>query len=274
MQRAWRRVLANKHKQQEQTRLISNLISSKDKNSVVSEPKIAWTMSVSPQTQLPCDNDKFNVDSDYTEMAGPVKEHLANLQYLQQSETSTSGGIMDDNQLIEVDDETHNLLRNSDETEDEFNRRLRKVNLLSLAHEFAALKADGPKIQQHQDHSPMSEVSTDSESEDDIMTSSSLPNKKELPLKQKEAWSEKSKIADPPKSSTPKPPENDKAAKTPSSEQQDFDVYNIESTMPEVMDWTYMEQQLKKAAEEQQMRQVCCWFSCIILDTTDETPIN
>ena len=53
------------------------------------------------------------------------------------------------------------------------------------------------------------------------------------------------------------------AAKTPSSERlQDFDVYNIESTMPEVMDWTLLEQQLQKAAEEQQQRQVWIFNSC------------
>ena len=53
--------------------------------------------------------------------------------------------------------------------------------------------------------------------------------------------------------------------KTPSSDRlQDFDVYNIENTLPEVMDWTLLEQQLQQAAEEQQQRQVARGV-CVIM---------
>ena len=205
LQRAWRKILKQRNltdRQQNTDNILPN-----------DSPIIAWTMPVSPETESkPYEHNVYNsrhldnkpglsnidsgnlLDLDYTEMADPMKQHLANMQYLQQSQKKPH--VMDDNQLIEVDNETHNILRNADETDDEYSRRIRKTNLLSLAQEFAALKQvqsgstlyDVVKTSETQnDYSPMSEVSTESESDeehDDVPT----PPIKDSQAAPKKAW--------------------------------------------------------------------------------------
>ncbi len=107
--------------------------------------------------------------SDYSEMADPLKEHLANVQIIQKEDLET-GNTMFANQFSVG----QKIMRSPDETEEEFTKRLRKINYLSLAQEFAELKkvdADALPFNLHKgpqdftDISPMSEVSSETESE-------------------------------------------------------------------------------------------------------------
>jgi len=86
------------------------------------------------------DSDHESVVSDYSEMADPVKEHLANIHLLQEAELRFGSvlGLPPHQSYamrpwLAVD-------RRPDEDEVEFLQRRRKINFLSLAQEFAAVK--------------------------------------------------------------------------------------------------------------------------------------
>ena len=75
-----------------------------------------------------------SVLSDYSEMADPLKEHLANVQIIQHEDLETG------NTMYPSFGVQQKIIRSPDETEEQFSKRLRKMNFLSLAQEFAALK--------------------------------------------------------------------------------------------------------------------------------------
>lgn len=112
--------------------------------------------------------DPDSVASDYSEMAGPIKEHLANVQIIQREDLQT-GNTMFANQFTVQ----QKISRGVDETEEEFTKRLRKINYLSLAQEFAELKKidstaspfDLRKGQELYDGSPVSDLSSETDSE-------------------------------------------------------------------------------------------------------------
>ena len=159
-------------------------------------PRLAWTMPENSETREVVNNvnnleklDNIFYVTDKTEyspkMSESIKQHLTNMQFLQQNDKKSTR-IMDDNQLIEVDNETHNILRDAGESDDDYSRRIRKTNLLSLAQEFAALKQVQSGVPQ-KDHSPMDEVNTDSETDEEdaqIPTLTVQPSER-LP---KQAW--------------------------------------------------------------------------------------
>ena len=111
-----------------------------------------------------------SVASDYSEMADPIKEHLANVQIIQKEDLETGNTMFPDQFSV-----GQKITQGPDESDEEFTRRLRKINYLSLAQEFAALKkvdADAlPFGLQKGAHklqdivSPMSETSSETGSE-------------------------------------------------------------------------------------------------------------
>lgn len=146
-----------------------------------------------------------SVASDYSEMADPIKEHLANVQIIQKEDLETGNTMFPDQFSV-----GQKISQGPDETDEEFARRLRKINYLSLAQEFAALKkvdADAlPFGLQKGAHklqdvvSPMSETSSETGS-DRYMTDSAdvtpMESVKEFPgagstdsSTRKEAWKE------------------------------------------------------------------------------------
>lgn len=81
---------------------------------------------------LGVDSETESVVSDYSEMADPVKEHLANVHIVRCPDldpTSLTQFVI-----------REKVLRGMGEGEEEFVRRIRKTNCLSLAQEFAELK--------------------------------------------------------------------------------------------------------------------------------------
>ena len=111
-----------------------------------------------------------SVASDYSEMADPIKEHLANVQIIQKEDLETGNTMFPDQFNV-----GQKITQGPDESDEELTRRLRKINYLSLAQEFAALKkidADAlPFGLQKGAHklqdivSPMSETSSETGSE-------------------------------------------------------------------------------------------------------------
>jgi hypothetical protein len=89
----------------------------------------------SPQLCLGDSDDRESILSDYSEMAEPVKEHLANMQVLQEAELCL-------NLPAQPFGCRHWLTMNkkSDEDDADCRRHQQKMNFLSLAQEFAALK--------------------------------------------------------------------------------------------------------------------------------------
>ena len=112
--------------------------------------------------------DPDSIASDYSELAGPIKEHLANVQIIQREDLQ-SGNTMFANQFTVQ----QKITRGVDETEEEFTKRLRKINYLSLAQEFAELKKidstalpfDLHKSQRLDDVSPTSDLSSETDSD-------------------------------------------------------------------------------------------------------------
>ncbi len=111
-----------------------------------------------------------SVASDYSEMADSIKEHLANVQIIQKEDLEAGNTMFPDQFTV-----GQKITQGPDETDEEFAKRLRKINYLSLAQEFAALKkvdADAlPFGLQKGSHdlydvtSPMSETSSETGSE-------------------------------------------------------------------------------------------------------------
>lgn len=80
------------------------------------------------------DSEPESIVSDYSEMADPIKEHLANVQIIQKEDLDLGNAFVN-NFLVQP-----KIFRGVEEDEEEFNKRVRKTNYLSLAQEFAELK--------------------------------------------------------------------------------------------------------------------------------------
>lgn len=85
-------------------------------------------------TQCGCESETESIMSDYSEMADPVKEHLANVQIMADPLSSASFIVRP------------RLIRGAEESEAAFLQRIRKMNFLSLAQEFADLKKQNASI--------------------------------------------------------------------------------------------------------------------------------
>lgn len=137
------------------------------------EDRKAYNVSYSLAMRCGIDSDPESIVSDYSEMADPIKEHLANVQIIQKEDLDLGNTFVDSQFLVHP-----KLFRGSEEDEEEFNRRLRKTNYLSLAQEFAELKKVnasalpfGLHKEQYQTMSPLSDVDSGS----DLDCSSSDP---------------------------------------------------------------------------------------------------
>jgi len=75
--------------------------------------------------------------SDYSELGEPIREHLAGVQIIGREDLDLGNTIpsedVDDGQEWLPDAEKHQLLREDNETDEQFARRVRKTNYLSLA---------------------------------------------------------------------------------------------------------------------------------------------
>jgi len=76
--------------------------------------------------------------SDYSELGEPIREHLADVQIIGREDldlgnTVASSSGVDENLEGLAAPEKHHLRRQNDETEEQFARRVRKTNYLSLA---------------------------------------------------------------------------------------------------------------------------------------------
>jgi len=100
------------------------------------------------------DSDHESVVSDYSEMADPVKEHLASIHILQEAELRF-GSVLG----LPVTRPWLAMQRRPDEDEMEFLQRRRKMNFLSLAQEFAAIKKANPDALPFNLHRQMNDVS-------------------------------------------------------------------------------------------------------------------
>ena len=144
---------------------------------------VASSIHSSPRKRVFIEPEPESVTSDYSEMADSIKEHLANVQIIQKEDLE-AGNTMFPNQFSIQ----QKIVRGADETEEEFAKRLRKINYLSLAQEFAELKkinADalpfGLHNKQYQDYSPMSDVSTDTDSSERYLSESATGSNAETP---------------------------------------------------------------------------------------------
>ena len=250
-----------------------------------------------------------------------IQKEALEIEELQKKQKTT--GVSSGNFVVQ-----QKIQREVDETDEEFQKRLKKINFLSLAQEFAELKkvdADALPFDLHksvhEDFSPMSDVSmSETESSDRALTDSAaatpmdagkeFPQEEVFPLQSRptsvyypparpnsirRASDSNDNIMDevsqrmattnldglPPTASTgavcnnkdqvdsnsgkfrtdldlggikdaPKSPCR-KMDSSVISVEGDFDVYNIETTLPQ-MDWALLEQQLKKAAEEEELQ--------------------
>jgi len=76
--------------------------------------------------------------SDYSELGEPIREHLAGVQIIGRDDldlgnTVPSSADVVDNEEVSDEPRKHHLRRQVDETEEQFARRVRKTNYLSLA---------------------------------------------------------------------------------------------------------------------------------------------
>ena len=132
--------------------------------------------------------------SDYSEMADFVKEHLANVHIIRKDDLATG------NTQLPADRFTveQKVPRFPGETDDEYNKRLRKLNYLSLAQEFAELKkvdADALPFDLHcdrtlTDFSPTSDGSSELDADAVVTPGGSTGVQVVPPGVPMEAWTE------------------------------------------------------------------------------------
>ena len=265
------------------------------------EPENFFAASYSLAARCGIESEPESIVSDYSEMADPIKEHLANVQIIQKEDLDMG------NTFSEQCIAQSKMFRGSDEDEEEYSRRVRKTNFLSLAQEFAALKkvnADALPFDLHkdvyQDVSPMSD--TDSGSEIDSvekMTSLDIKDNSDAPLSGKCSSAQNNesetgaamcesipdivpgsigqvgKLPDASfvtssvdgtsgkENSNPRsiaglgssPKIDQSSPKRMEESLEEFDVYTIETALPQ-MDWHHLEEQLQRAAEEEQQKWV------------------
>ena len=255
--------------------------------------------------------------SDYSEMADCIKEHLANVQIIQKEDLDIENTLQND-ALVQ-----QKIFRLPGESDMDYAKRLRKLNFLSLAQEFAALKkvdSDALPFGAHKAQLP-SPMSEGSEASDLSSVPTPIEGKKDFVTgkpkgKAKEAWQASDHLSNPghilkmknpthssqstdayhvssdtskvSANSEDEPDSESNVITTGSTEDRemssfekqhealspfkhsklcakeggsstsgkgDFDVYNMECTLPTV-DWDKLEHELQKAAEEERNKKV------------------
>jgi len=112
------------------------------------------------------DSDHESVVSDYSEMADPVKEHLASIHILQEAELRFGSALGLTAQQTCMMRPWLAIQRRPDEDEMEFLQRQRKMNFLSLAQEFAAIKKANPDALPFNLHKQRNNASSKEENEE------------------------------------------------------------------------------------------------------------
>ena len=97
----------------------------------------AYCLPLPRRYNVMIESENDSIASDYSEMADPIKEHLANVQIIQKEDLDMG------NIGFAVQPK---ICRECDEDEEDFVRRVRKTNYLSLAQEFAELKKVAPEV--------------------------------------------------------------------------------------------------------------------------------
>ena len=217
-----------------------------------------------------------SVLSDYSEIAGPLEDIENDLEvYIVDRRKLKTGDFV----LNTGNTGSKEIERISGETDLEFAKRARKINILSLAQEFAELKkidARALPFDLHKGQRSVNEVSENgdessgSEPEEYLTESAMTSPVKEVQVVPNGEMKLNPGLKDP-KSTSPKPKSRDGSrhrgkhgrdrkanvvddeVDSVMSSSGDFDVYNIESTLPQ-MDWATLEQQLQLAAEEEKKR--------------------
>ena len=232
---------------------------------------------LSPQTNKSLvDTDPESIVSDYSEMNDLVKEHLANVHIIRKEDLAIAN-TMPNSELLGQ----QRLARLEGELDGEYAKRLRKLNFLSLAQEFAELKKSDAKALPYDAHktpmlvSPQSTSSDASELASDLSDSAAttpgeapdscnnlnaqLPDNTKLvgnanqTLNYSFVAQTSQQPSDVSSQTITEASCSDVTSKTSASDDdahlQDFDVFNMESTMPQ-LDWAKIEAELEK--EERQ----------------------
>ena len=113
------------------------------------------------------DSDHDSVVSDYSEMADPVKEHLAGIHILQEAELRFGSVLGLPVQQPYAMRPWLAVQRRPDEDEVEFLQRQKKINFLSLAQEFAAIKKADPDALPFNLHRPRNDASDEEEGKEE-----------------------------------------------------------------------------------------------------------
>lgn len=245
----------------------------RDKFSRETTPDDRTRSSLSPcrnilLNKLKSDTDTDSVSSDYSiEISAPLRDFSDVHIYDKNELTEPSANSLSTSGKLE---------RKVRETEEDYNRRVRKTNLLSIAQEFAELKkvnADALPFDLHKSQNSIEETSssecsslTNSRNPSEINTPSEVRNNpfqdlstvkdsesKDLNSNSiKEMLMNERKNKSSPKNSPKRTVANGKLKHSDDFDveegEDNFDVYNIESALPN-MDWDTLEQQLQQAAE-------------------------
>lgn len=209
-----------------------------------------------------------SVVSDVSEIAGPLKDIENEVQIIEREELQRGNfSFLPGHNQKEID-------RLPGETDSDYCKRARKINILSLAQEFAELKkinADALPFDLHKGREFVKESSPESDASSGIgveeyLTESAMTSPADAKRDLMDGEGGKTKLTAKSRKHRVKDSGSNHRVKGGRSKRDsspsvgsdmeksgDFDVYNMESTLPQ-MDWETLEQQLQLAALEEKNR--------------------
>ncbi|XP_071086652.1 IQCJ-SCHIP1 readthrough transcript protein-like isoform X2 [Haliotis cracherodii] len=209
-----------------------------------------------------------SVVSDVSEIAGPLKDIESEVQIIEREELQRGNfSFLPGHNQKEID-------RLPGETDSDYCKRARKINILSLAQEFAELKkinADALPFDLHKGREFVKESSPESDASSGIgaeeyLTESAMTSPADAKRDLMDGEGGKTKLTAKSRKHRVKDSGSNHRVKGGRSKRDsspsvgsdmeksgDFDVYNMESTLPQ-MDWETLEQQLQLAALEEKNR--------------------
>ncbi|XP_067668533.1 IQCJ-SCHIP1 readthrough transcript protein-like isoform X1 [Haliotis asinina] len=209
-----------------------------------------------------------SVLSDVSEIAGPLKDIESEVQIIEREELQRGNfSFLPGHNQKEID-------RLPGETDSDYCKRARKINILSLAQEFAELKkinADALPFDLHKGREFVKESSPESDASSGIgaeeyLTESAMTSPADAKRDLTDGEGGKSGLTVKSRKHRVKDSGSNHRVKGGRSKRDsspsvgsdmeksgDFDVYNMESTLPQ-MDWETLEQQLQLAAQEEKNR--------------------
>ena len=208
------------------------------------------------------DVDCVSIASDYSEVSVPLRELTeSEVEIVQKTDLTNKS-------FIPACSTAANIQRNPEETDEEFRKRVRKINLLSIAQEFADLKKVNAKalpLGLHKCHSGSQSSSEASSKQSSAMSTPCDPpisngnmnygfsnNNNDVNCN---VFSGQSSTPRNMRNDNDKSPAKSRVHTTDGTETEgDFDVYNMETAVPNI-DWDSLEQQLQQATQDQKLRQ-------------------